>query len=252
MKAIILAAGQGTRLRPLTYAIPKPLLPVGGKPVIDYVIDNLRACPDIDEIYVAVSHKAEMIEEYLKHAYASETKIIVVRTPGWETGGDLLTVLKEKQITEPVLVCYGDNVTYLRVSELLEAHKKHVELSAIVLLFKVPEEDVPRFGIAELKKQGFSDQFVMIDCFIEKPVKGTTKSNLANAGYFILDPKTLWEKEVKKFKIETECFPKWAAEGKLAGQVQKLKVWIDIGTIAAYRTANKIVEGILPPPEMKL
>ncbi|MDO8340284.1 MAG: sugar phosphate nucleotidyltransferase, partial [Candidatus Burarchaeum sp.] len=65
MKAVILAAGTGSRLRPLTYAIPKPLLPVGGRPVMDYVIDNLLKCKEIDTIYVAVSHMQDAIANYL-------------------------------------------------------------------------------------------------------------------------------------------------------------------------------------------
>src|SRR5208283_5595095 len=103
MKAIILAAGQGTRLRPLTYAIPKPLLPVAGRPVIDYVIDNLAACRDIDEIYVAVSHNASVIEKYLEHAKRPGLEITVVRTLGWETGGDLQTVIIDRNLKEQVV-----------------------------------------------------------------------------------------------------------------------------------------------------
>ncbi|MBS3069293.1 nucleotidyltransferase family protein [Candidatus Micrarchaeota archaeon] len=241
MKAIILAAGQGSRLRPLTYAIPKPLLPVGGRPVIDYVIDNLSACGQIDEVYVAVSHAASVIRAYFHHANHHRLKISVVRTLGWETGGDLKTVLIEKNITSPVVVCYGDNVTQPNVSELLDFHSKNPSSYASMLLFSVPRSDASRFGIAELQGE-------KITRFIEKPQPGSTISNLANAGYFVLNPDALSNVQMKKFKLESECFPQWAAERKLGGIVQQLKMWIDIGTIDSYRAANKLVEEILPPP----
>jgi mannose-1-phosphate guanylyltransferase len=244
MKAIILAAGQGTRLRPLTYAIPKPLLPVGGRPVIDYVIDNLARCQRIDEIFIAVSHQASLIEEYIKHVPRENVKLTVVKVQGLETGGDLKTVIDEKKLSGSVLVCYGDNVTEVDVAKLIDAHQRHgnPHPAATVLVFPVPEEDIPRFGIAELEGE-------RIVRFVEKPDKGATKSNLANAGYFVLEASALAKVPATKFKIESAYFPVWAQEGKLFGQVQPLKLWIDIGTIESYRAANRLVEEILPPPE---
>lgn len=243
MKAVILAAGQGTRLRPLTYAIPKPLLPVGGRPVIDYVIDNLARCPHIDEIFIAVSHQAGTIEEYIKHVPRDGVRLTVVRVHGWETGGDLKAVIAERKIAGPAVVCYGDNVTEADVGMLIAAHGRHRGASATVLLFPVSEKDVPRFGIAELEGE-------RIARFIEKPQTGETRSNLANAGYFVLDSAALAGAPLKKFKLESEYFPGWAREGKLMGHVQPLRMWIDIGTVEAYRNANRLVEAILPPPKV--
>ncbi len=241
MKAIILAAGQGTRLRPLTYAIPKPLLPVGGRPVIEYVLDNLKACPEIDEVHVAVSHMSSVIENYFAHAPRDGPDIHIVKTLGWETGGDIKTVLEENPQKEPLLVAYGDNVTRLDVPQLVRAHTP--DACATVALFPVPQEDTPRFGIGEMESRG-----ARIRRFIEKPAAGQTTSNLANAGYFVLDPMALKDIPMRRFKLESELFPVWAARGQLNGQVQKLKLWIDIGTIEAYRTANRMADEILPPP----
>lgn len=242
MKAIILAAGQGTRLRPLTYAIPKPLLPVGGRPVIDYVIDNLASCHEIDEVYVAVSHKASVIEEYLEHTKRLGPKISVVKTLGWETGGDLKTVLIDREIKDTTIVCYGDNVTRLDVGKLVSAHKKNEGANATVTLFSVPENDVPRFGIAETRG-------ARITRFLEKPQIRSTESTLANAGYFALEPSAMEHIHMGRFKLESQYFPKWAEEGRLFGHIQDVKMWIDIGTIESYRAANRLIEGILPPSE---
>lgn len=241
MKAIILAAGKGTRLKPLTYGIPKPLLPVGGRPVIDYVIDNLlTARGEIDHIFVAVSYMKEVIENYLKHSPRDHLPIETVTTLGWETGGDLRTIAIEKEIGEAVIVAYGDNVTDINIGEMVKFHRKRGKL-ATVALFRVPLEEVDRFGIAEVNDDS------LVTSFTEKPLRAQAKSNLANAGYYILEPPVLEAIPHKKVKVEHAVFPTLAREGQLAAFVYNPHHWLDIGTIDSYRKANKMMEGILPP-----
>jgi len=239
MKAVILAAGKGTRFRPLTYAIPKPLLPVGGKPVIDYVLDNIEKCKEIKKVYVAVSHMRETIETYLKHAQRDGLEIETVQTLGWETGGDLRAVCVEKELNEPMLVAYGDNVTNIDIKKMIEFHRKKQSL-ATVALFKVPWNEVSRFGVAELDGG-------LVSRFVEKPKRENASSNLANAGYYLLEAGVLGMLPHKKMKMEETVFPKLAREGALAGFVYEPDYWLDIGTIDSYRAANKMIEGVLPP-----
>ncbi|MBI5228632.1 nucleotidyltransferase family protein [Candidatus Micrarchaeota archaeon] len=239
MKAIILAAGPGTRLRPLTYAIPKPLLPVGGRPVIDYVIDNLLTCKEVDTIYVAVSHMKEVIENYLRHTPRDHVKVETINTLCWETGGDMKTIYMEKGLNEPIIVAYGDNVTKIDVGKLVEFHRK-TGLDATVALFKVPWEDVERFGVVHLEGDKITE-------FVEKPPLEKAPSNLANAGYYILEPSAVDAIPLRRIKTESEVFPLLAKEGRIAGYVFDVNLWIDIGTTHSYRLANKLVEKILPP-----
>jgi mannose-1-phosphate guanylyltransferase len=241
MKAVILAAGKGTRLKPLTYGIPKPLLPVGGRPVIDYVVDNLlTAHGDIKEVIVAVSYMKEVIQNYLKHTPRDHVKIDTVTTLGWDTGGDLQTIYVEKEVKEPLVVAYGDNVTKLNVKEMIKFHRKKGKL-ATVALFRVPWNEVSRFGIAEINKDS------VVSNFTEKPERRKAKSNLANAGYYILEPAVLESLPHKKLKVESTVFPTLAEEGQLAGFIYNPAFWLDIGTLEAYKKANKMMEGILPP-----
>ncbi|MEM3556249.1 MAG: nucleotidyltransferase family protein [Candidatus Micrarchaeia archaeon] len=239
MKAIILAAGKGVRLRPLTYGIPKPLLPVGGKPVIDFVIDNLLTCKEVDSIYVGVSHMQSMISSYLAHTPRNNVNVETVSTLCWETGGDIKLIAVEKEINEPVVVAYGDNVTKMNVDRLVKFHRK-MGKSATVALFRVPWKEVHRFGVAKVERN-------LITKFVEKPEKGKAESNLANIGYYVLEPEVIWNIPTGKVKMESVVFPKLAEEGELAGLVYNLKYWLDIGTIEAYRKANRMMEGILPP-----
>ena len=237
---MILAAGKGVRLRPLTYGIPKPLLPVGAKPVIDFVIENLLTCKEIDTVYVGVSHMQNMISSYLVHTPRDKVRIETVGTLCWETGGDIKTIAIEKDVNETTVIAYGDNVTRIDIDRLVKFHRK-MGRSATLALFKVPWNEVYRFGVANLDRGIVSE-------FIEKPASGKRISNLANVGYYVIEPEVINQIPSSKIKMENSIFPKLAEEGELAGLVYNLKYWLDIGTLDAYRKANRMMEGILPPP----
>ena len=256
MKAIILAAGKGTRMRPLTYGIPKPLLPVKGVPIIDWVIGNLRKCGEIDEIIIAIAGDTDeiskiqglCIEKYISEKYAGS--ISIVRTEQKETSGDLKKVLRERGLKSgPVLVAYGDNLSDVNVTALLDYHRNCRAAhgtSATVALFEVSEENARRLGVATLKKE---KGFVLVDKFVEKP--RNPESHMANAAYYILeldDVEKLVEDRV--VKIEQSLFPLLAGQGRLAGVAEKISFWIDIGTLESYEAANKFAHEnvIIPPP----
>ncbi len=153
MKAIILAAGEGKRLRPLTFSIPKPLLPVAGKPTIEYVIDNIVTSPEISEIFIATraSDRSDSIRKYFENSPRSDVKVNTVDVLGWETGGDLKAVAYEAEIKheDVFAVAFGDNITEINLDELLKEHASKKKI-ATISVFPVPEEDKKRFGIAVL------------------------------------------------------------------------------------------------------
>ncbi len=242
MKAIILAAGKGTRLRPLSYAIPKPLLPVAGRPVIEYVIDNLTRTGRIDEIIVAVSYLKEAVERYFAHT-PRDIALRLVHTPGWETGGDLKAICQNEGIREPVLVAYGDNITDLNVSGLLDFHDQH-HFWASVALFAVPDDLVDRFGIATMDGD-------TITAFQEKPKKQEVQSRLANAGYYILNEQAIDALPEAHDKVEHLLFPPLAQQGRLGGFVSNVSHWIDIGTLESYRRANRLIEKGIQPTQQQ-
>ncbi|MBI2971095.1 MAG: nucleotidyltransferase family protein [Candidatus Aenigmarchaeota archaeon] len=265
VKAIILAAGMGTRLRPLTYGIPKPLLPVKGRPIIDWVIRNVLTCKEVDEIVIAIpgttgenfhdrvlSHTHGIcVDSYVRNLNYG-CRIRTIPTPQKETAGDLRHVIDEMGISSgSIIVAYGDNLTGINLGEMADYHQRAADelgIAATVLLFSVPEKDVGRFGIAKVRKQG---SFDLIERFVEKPETGNAPSNLANAGYYILDVGQIGNYLKKeKVKVEESLFPYLAGQEKLAGFVANLPFWIDIGTLEAYEEANKLVHDrlIIPPP----
>jgi mannose-1-phosphate guanylyltransferase len=199
MKAVIMAAGKGTRLRPLTFGIPKPLLPVKGKPMIDWVIRSILS-KKIDEIIVAVPGTigVDMEERVLSHIHGIcidtylknmdyGCSIRTVPTPQKETGGDLRYILEESGSAGATLVVYGDNLTLFNVDEMIDYHSRCREkLGTVctVLIFEAPEAELHRFGIAKIKKvEGFD----IIEDFVEKPKQGEAPSRFASAGYYIVE-----------------------------------------------------------------
>ncbi len=124
MKAIILAGGLGTRLRPLTFAIPKPLIPVGDRPILELLVQNLKAHGVVD-IYLAVGYRAELIQVYFQDGrrfgvnihYSQEDKRL-------GTAGPLRLVRDRFEIAEPVLVMNSDIITKVNLEDFYQSHLK--------------------------------------------------------------------------------------------------------------------------------
>ena len=121
MKSVILAAGQGTRMRPLSYIIPKVLLPVRGKPVLDYLLANLESL-DIEHHYVVVSEQYDTVQTYLEKT--GTDNVSVIKGLGWETGGDLSLALEEIGKDQDIVVMNGDIITDVKLSDLYDFHVK--------------------------------------------------------------------------------------------------------------------------------
>jgi len=183
MKAVILAAGKGTRLRPLSYFIPKGLLPLAGKPVLDYMVENLAAGDEIDGVFVAASEEIDALSRYLSHRrYKGGVSIFPVKVLSWETGGDLRLALDKAGIDETFLVCNGDVLTRVKLASLLRFHRGCVnDLTLVsVLLFPIDAVRARRFGVARVQGR-------LVTNFEEKPARLRRGTALVNAGYYVFD-----------------------------------------------------------------
>ena len=176
MKAFLLAAGKGTRLRPLTFNIPKCLVPVNGKPLIDYWFD-LFELYGIDEILINTSHLAETVQEYVRdHSRGLRVKVVYEEVL-LGSGG---TIKKNRDFVEgeeSFFVFYADNLTNINLLNMIEFHKEN-QKDITLVLFRVPN---PReCGIIEM------DGDSSIISFIEKPENPV--SDLAFAGIMLSSP----------------------------------------------------------------
>ncbi|HDH50957.1 MAG TPA: nucleotidyltransferase family protein [Nitrospirae bacterium] len=176
MKAFLLAAGEGTRLRPLTLNTPKCLVPVNGKPLIDYWFD-LFEIYGIDDILINTSHLADTVKEYIKgNSRGLNIKVVYEETP-LGSGGTIKMNRDFVEGEESFFVFYADNLTDINLYNMIEFHRRH-QKDLTLAVFKVP---TPReCGIIEM------DGDSSIISFIEKPENPV--SDLAFAGIMLSSP----------------------------------------------------------------
>ena len=231
MKAVILAGGFGTRLRPLSCTRPKLLFPIGNKPLLDWTLKNL-AKSDVDEVILAVNYMAEaFVRRYGTTAYRMKLHYSRETVP-LGTGGPLKKAEDLIGHEEPFLVLNGDIFTTINYAEVVKKHKEN-DAIATIMLYEV--EDPSRYGTVELTKNN------RVVRFVEKPAKGKAPSRLINAGVYVLEPEILnYIPEGQRVSIEREVFPKLATKKKLyAYNFEGL--WMDIGKHEDYLRANQLL-----------
>lgn len=228
-KAVILAGGKGTRLYPITYEIPKPLLPVKRKPIINYLVD-LFSNQGIKEIAVLINKEfKEEFEWWKKRYYDSENspeiKFVEESEPLGTFGG--LWYLKDWIGETPFFLTNGDELKNVDLKKMAEFHNEK-SVSGTIALVKV---DNPQdYGVV-LCKDGIAQEF------LEKPKN--PPSNYINSGLYLFSADILKEHPGPKFLMtEKDIFPQLAKEKKLAGFEFDGK-WTDCGTWERYDKAIK-------------
>jgi mannose-1-phosphate guanylyltransferase len=232
LKALILAGGFATRLRPLSCSRPKTLFPIVNKPLLQWTFERL-ANNGVDEAILAVNALTRFyIRQHKPLKYGVKVRFSVdpPKMP-LGTGGPLKKAEKLIGHDAPFIMLNGDIYADINYRELFETHRKTGALATIALC-KVG--DPCSFGVADLQGN-------LIRRFVEKPAKGQAPSNLINAGAYVLSPEVFrYIPEGRAVSLEREVFPKLAQEGKLCGHCID-GLWIDIGKPQEYLEANKIV-----------
>ena len=231
MKALVLAGGFGTRLRPLSCTRPKMLFPLANQAMLDWTLKNL-ADSGVDTVVLAVNYMAEALVRYFGPTKFDLGIIYSREDRPLGTGGPIKKASELLVDGEPFLVLNGDIISDIDYGQLIEHHKKKGGLATIALI-RVP--DPSRYGAVELD----SDERVLR--FVEKPEMGTAPSNLINAGIYVLDKEVLdYIPDGRKVSTENEVFPILADEGKLFG-FELRGLWVDIGVPEAYLEANHLI-----------
>jgi len=214
VKAVLLVGGMGTRLRPLTYRIPKPLVPVMGKPLMMHVIDALPK--EVDELIIPVSYKTEMMEDYLRRNRPKRKVTLVDEPEAMGTGGAVKNV--EQLLDGPFLVINGDSIWSLDVAKFIKFHREKKAFASISLW---PVEDVTPYGVVDL------DSDARIRRFQEKPKKEEAFSNLINAGVYALEHEVLEHIGKGFVSMEREVFPRILDRGMYGYRFDGY--WVDCG-----------------------
>ena len=234
MKAVIMAGGEGTRLRPQTSNLPKPMLPLVGRPMMEHIVSLLRG-HGITDIVVTVAFLPNAIRTYfgdgselgVRMSYATEESPL-------GTAGSVRNA--REQLTERFLVISGDVLTDIDLSAVIEYHEKKGALATIALC---SVENPLEFGIVITREDG------TIERFLEKPGWGQVFSDTINTGIYVLEPE-IFERipEGRSVDFSGEVFPAvLEAEEPLYGYVAD-GYWEDVGTTAAYLQAHEdILDG---------
>jgi mannose-1-phosphate guanylyltransferase len=229
MKAMVLAAGKGTRLFPLTGEIPKPMAPVVGKPIVQHIFE-LLAQAGVGEIHVNVHHLADaVLDAYGDTTYVNGTRVCVTREEQlMGTAGGVKRIAD--RFDETFVVIMGDALTDVDLREVVAFHRERDALATLALMRVA---DTSRYGVVELDSQR------NLVGFQEKPDPSEARSNLANTGIYVLEPEALrYIPENRFFDFAEDLFPRLLAAGeKLVGYEGNF-YWSDIGTLEAYRAAQ--------------
>ena len=237
-KGMILAAGQGTRVRPLTKYLPKPMVPILGKPVMEYLIQHMARF-GVTEIMVNVAFQHHKIEQYFGDGHRWGVQLGYSYEGGMEHGDVVAKPLGSAGgmrriqdfsgfFDQTTLVLCGDAIIDLDIGEALEEHKAKGAMASVVTL-DVPLEDVKNYGIVVPDATG------QIQSFQEKPQPADAKSTLASTGIYIFEPAVLdLIPSGQVYDIGAQLFPK-LVEQKLPFFAQNRSFnWIDIGRVSDY------------------
>jgi NDP-sugar pyrophosphorylase family protein len=240
MKAILLAGGKGTRLRPLTVHTPKPIVPIFNRPFLYYQLDLLRQVPEIDEAILSLNYQPRRIEEIFGEGEGLGLRLrYVVEPMPLGTGGAIRYA--GDQLTESVVVFNGDVLTQVDLGAVLRLHRERKAKATIVL---TPVENPRAYGLVETDTAG------NIERFLEKPGEDEITCNTINAGIYVLEPETFDRipKDVA-WSIERSFFPSLIERGETFVAYVYDGYWIDIGTPAKYLQVHKdIMDGRYSAP----
>lgn len=231
MKAVIMAGGEGTRLRPLTSNAPKPMLPVADRPMMEHIITLLKQ-HGFDEIVVTVAFLANHIKTYFGDG--SEFGVTMRYTDEPIPLGTAGSVGNARAfLDETFLVISGDVLTDIDLTKVLEFHR---EKGAVATIGLTAVENPLEFGIVITKEDG------SIERFLEKPTWGQVFSDTINTGIYVLEPEIFDHiPEGRSVDFSSEVFPALLAAGKPLYGALVEGYWEDVGTLEAYLSAHKDV-----------
>ena len=227
-QAVILAGGVGINMRPFTYEIPKALIPVHGKPLVEYIIEQLRDA-GIRSVVMATGHLGDKIIDHFGNGskygvtihYSQEQKQL-------GTGGALRNARSLLKM-EPMLVLHGDVLAEIDIKHLVAFHQEQHMVGTLALSTSA---DTSEFGTVLLRGSTIVD-------FVEKPQHGQETSLLVNTGIYVFEPEIFSYLTSQGALMLEDLFPTLAKEGKLAGFPFEGR-WVDVSTPKSYEKAIAI------------
>ncbi|HYF62786.1 MAG TPA: sugar phosphate nucleotidyltransferase, partial [Herpetosiphonaceae bacterium] len=243
MKAVLMAGGEGSRLRPLTISRPKPMVPLVDRPVMGQIIELLKR-HGVTEIIITVQYLANIIQDFYGDgsAYDVDISYSVEEVP-LGTAGAVKYASRLLDDDEPFLVISGDALTDFDLTALVEAHKKS-GAAATLTLTRVPNP--LEYGVV------ITDESGRIRQFLEKPSWGEVFSDTVNTGIYVISPEVLDHIPLnEQYDFSKDLFPDLLRRGELLCGYIAEGYWTDVGTIEAYmRACADYLAGLVNLPRL--
>lgn len=234
MKAILLAGGKGTRLRPLTVHTPKPIVPIFDRPFLQYQIDLLRRMPEIDEIILSLNYQPRRIEEVFGEGRDVGIRLRYVVEP-MPLGTAGAVKYAEEFLDDSVIVFNGDVLTGIDLPAVVRLHRERKARATIVL---TPVDNPTAYGLVETDAEG------NVRRFLEKPKPDEITCDTINAGIYVLEPDTFDRiPSHTAWSIERSYFPSLIDQRDAFVAYVYDGYWIDIGTPVKYRQVHHDIMG---------
>src|SRR5919108_1090422 len=226
MKAILLAGGKGTRLRPLTIHTPKPIVPIFDRPFLHYQLDLLKQVPEIDQVILSLNYQPRRIEEIFGDGSDTGLSLRYVVEPA-PLGTAGAVRYAGESLHESVVVFNGDVLTEVDLAAVIALHRERKAKATIVL---TPVDNPSAYGLVETDERG------NIRRFLEKPKPDEITCNTINAGIYVLEPKVLdFLPAGENYSFEYGLFPDLLKRGEpFYAHIPTRTYWIDIGTPERY------------------
>jgi NDP-sugar pyrophosphorylase family protein len=244
VKAVVLVGGEGTRLRPLTFTTPKPLLPIANEPFLERQLAWL-ASHGIDEVVLSLGYRADAFQDHFPDdrfshdVYGDVTLRYAVEDEPLGTAGAIR--FAADGIAERLVVCNGDILTDLDLGEMVRFHDERGAQATISL---TEVDDPSAFGVVPTRGDGG------VIAFVEKPAPGKAPSNWINAGTYVVEPEFLELIPPRlNVSVERETFPRMLQQPGLLFGFASSTYWLDIGTPEKYRQAHAdVLDGLVVRP----
>ncbi len=233
MKAIIMAGGEGTRLRPLTSLLPKPMVPIVNQPVMEHIIGLVKH-HGINDVVATLAFMPQVIEDYFGDGdeWGMSIDYAIEESP-LGTAGSVRNASKLIGDDEPFIVISGDALTDINLSELVEAHKAHG--GAVTIALKAVDDPL-EFGVV------ITDEDGRVERFLEKPTWGQVFSDRINTGIYVIEPWVLAEiPEGEPYDFSSELFPALMEKGHAIYGVLVDGYWCDVGSRESYMQVHRDV-----------
>jgi len=230
MKAILLAGGKGTRLRPLTIHTPKPIVPIFDRPFLQFQLDLIKKIPEIDEVILSLNYQPRRIEEIFGDGGDTGLSLrYMVESAPLGTAGAIK--FAAASVDDSVVVFNGDVLAEVDLGAVIALHRKRKAKATIVL---TPVDNPGAYGLVETDPQG------NIQRFLEKPDAQEITCNTINAGIYVLEPGTFDRIPTDvPYSIERSYFPSLIERGETFVAYIYQGYWIDIGTPEKYMQVHR-------------